>query len=417
MLALCEIINSPSNFVSITPHYVVQQLDWIQCRYLFVQTSTSHKDESKPGLSGALDKIDRFDELLQDPTKRVQGPGGHLQIPRKAVSGDRLQQRQPTEGTRTSPKRALNDKEPGNDTDEEDVHDLECLFSGDEAVAPSLKRFHSLPKPDRTRDSSVDSIAARQMTETRPLTPPKLPIEPSVTDFRPGTLDLKSIPQLALPTWANGTSAKRLAADIKMMQKIQATIPLHELGWYIDFDNIDNMFQWIVELHTFDPALPLAKDMKKCGITSVVIELRFGESYPMSPPFVRVIRPKFLPFMQGGGKWKSRAAIAIVTMTGSANMLCSGGHVTIGGAICMELLTNNGWNPTMSIEAVLVSIKAAMSSLDPTPARLQPGNGGQKKGDYNAFEALEAFQRYAGKHGWQVPKDATASATQQYKAQ
>lgn len=107
----------------------------------------------------------------------------------------------------------------------------------------------------------------------------------------------------------------------------------------------------------------------------------------------------------------------------STNMFLPGGHVTIGGAICMELLTNTGWNPTMSAEAVLVSIKAAMSSRDPAPARLLPnngrhnGNGGRNGGDYNAFEALEAFQRYAGRHGWQVPKDAMASATQQYKAQ
>lgn len=100
-----------------------------------------------------------------------------------------------------------------------------------------------------------------------------------------------------------------------------------------------------------------------------------------------------------------------------ANTLFPGGHVTIGGAICMELLTNNGWNPTMTLEAVLVSIKAAISSRDPKPARLLPTSVGHDGGDYNPFEALEAFQRYARTHGWQVPKDAMASATQQYNTQ
>jgi ubiquitin-conjugating enzyme E2 Q len=76
------------------------------------------------------------------------------------------------------------------------------------------------------------------------------------------------------------------------------------------------MYQWIVELHSFDDGLPLAKDMKKAGIKSVVLEIRFGKDFPMSPPFVRVIRPRFLPFMSGGG-----------------------GNVTAGGAMCMELLT------------------------------------------------------------------------------
>ncbi|KAL2160008.1 hypothetical protein VTH06DRAFT_1663 [Thermothelomyces fergusii] len=38
-LSLNEIINAPGEFVSSHPHYVVSQLDWQQCRYLFVQTS------------------------------------------------------------------------------------------------------------------------------------------------------------------------------------------------------------------------------------------------------------------------------------------------------------------------------------------------------------------------------------------
>lgn len=296
MLALCEIINRPSQFVSNAPHYVVSQLDWIQCRYLFVQTGASNTSESNTPSA-----IDPSDVLGQDPSRRVQGPEGALQIPRKAIPSRALVHGQPAGGMK-SPKRSRDLDEFDDDTDEEDAEDLSSLFSEGESFAPSLKRFHSLSKSDRTRDSSVDSIAARQMTENRPPTPPKLFFEPSMTDFRPGTLDSKSIPQLAMPVWANGVSSKRLAADIKMMQKVQATTPLHELGWYIDFDNIENMFHWIVELHTFDPALPLAQDMKRVGITSVVLELRFGAEYPMSPPFVRVIRPKFLPFMSGGGK-------------------------------------------------------------------------------------------------------------------
>lgn len=301
MLALCEIINSPSKFISVNPHYVVSQLDWIQCRYLFVQTSAGNAATGAP--PDKRTRIHISDELPQDPASRVQGPNGPLQIPRKAVPGNQqLVQEQPARGANASPKRSHDLDECGDDTDEEDASDLEGLFSEDESTPPPMKRFHSLAKPDLTRDSSVDSVAARQITENRPLTPPKLSVVPSMTDFRPGTLDLKLIPQLALPTWANGVSSKRLGADIKMMQKVQATTPLHELGWYMDFDNVDNMFQWIVELHTFDPELPLAQDMKRAGITSVVLELRFGENYPISPPFVRVIRPKFLPFMQGGGK-------------------------------------------------------------------------------------------------------------------
>lgn len=88
--------------------------------------------------------------------------------------------------------------------------------------------------------------------------------------------------------------------------------------------------------------------------------------------------------------------------------------MTIGGAICMEMLTSTGWTVATSMESVLVSIKMAMSSLDPRPARLQIS--APEMDDYSAYEALEAFQRFANRHGWKVPSDSAASATQQYRS-
>jgi ubiquitin-conjugating enzyme E2 Q len=121
--------------------------------------------------------------------------------------------------------------------------------------------------------------------------------------------------------------------------------------------------------------------MKNAGITSVVLELRFGKDYPHSPPFVRVIRPRFLPFMNGGG-----------------------GHVTAGGAMCMELLTNSGWSAVSSIESVLLQVRMAMANLEPRPARLE-SQGKQQQRDYGVFEAIDAYRRACATHGWQVPPD------------
>jgi ubiquitin-conjugating enzyme E2 Q len=164
--------------------------------------------------------------------------------------------------------------------------------------------------------------------------------------------------------------------DFKDLIAVQNTTPPHELGWHIDEDKVDNIYQWIVELHSFDPTLPLAHDMKKKNVKSIVLELRFGKEYPMSPPFVRVIRPRFLGFQQGGG-----------------------GHVTAGGAMCMQLLTNDGWTAVSSIEGVLLQVRMAMSSLEPKPARLE--NGGRM--DYGVGEAVEAYIRACNMHGWTVP--------------
>ena len=169
--------------------------------------------------------------------------------------------------------------------------------------------------------------------------------------------------------------------DFKDIIDIQNKEPPHELGWHIDEDKMDNIYQWIVELHSFDSTLPLAKDMKSKDVKSIVLELRFGKDYPMSPPFVRVIRPRFLGFQQGGG-----------------------GHVTAGGAMCMQLLTNDGWSAVSSIESVLLQVRMAISSLDPKPARLQAGapvdygveraylKDGVRAPNYDSFASIVRWQ-------------------------
>jgi ubiquitin-conjugating enzyme E2 Q len=164
---------------------------------------------------------------------------------------------------------------------------------------------------------------------------------------------------------------------------VQETHPPHELGWYIDPNLINTVYQWIVELHSFDSTLPLAVDLKAVGLKSIVLELRFSKDYPISPPFIRIIRPRFLGFLQGGG-----------------------GHVTAGGALCMELLTNSGWSAVSSIESVLLQVRMAISSTEPKPARLESGQSSSKvMREYGVGEAVEAYLRACRAHGWEVPKD------------
>lgn len=53
---------------------------------------------------------------------------------------------------------------------------------------------------------------------------------------------------------------RELSAMIKEQDNAHS---LKELGWYMPMDLIgDNLFQWIVELHSFEEALPVAKGMK-----------------------------------------------------------------------------------------------------------------------------------------------------------
>ncbi|POS70487.1 polymerase [Diaporthe helianthi] len=381
VISLCEIVNAPKRFVSTSPHLVVGQVDWIQCRYLFAQRSPVHNrttgQPAGPVASAVVptssgDVMSKEPAVAQDPARTVLGPDSRpLSIPLRAVTT----RKQQTAGAASSSKRDHGSMSFSEETDEEGTSDIEFLFHEDVSLSPPAKR------PNSARESSVDTATGRRVTTQRPLTPPQ-------TDFRAGRLDLGSLPRLPLPAWASGHSTKRLSEQILHMQRVQARTPPHELGWYIDFDSMENIFQWIVEFHSFDPELPLAKDMKKADITSIVLEVRFGRDYPFSPPFVRMVRPRFLPFASGGG-----------------------GHITIGGAICMELLTSSGWLPTISMDIVFVSIRTAISETE-RPARLQTTATSAKMLSYGASEALDAYIRFAGVHGWAVPKDLQETASQ-----
>ncbi len=255
----------------------------------------------------------------------------------------------------------------------ETLSDLEFLFSDDETPLAEEKRKYK----GKAVEMSVLLYLANSHTEIFSNGPPKA--DPKLTDFVPHSLDQSSLPMLEPPSYATPTATRTLNRNLQEVLEIQRKTPLHELGWYIDEDLVSNVYQWIVELHSFDASLPLAHDMKKAGVTSIVLEIRFGKDYPFSPPFLRVIRPRFLPFASGGG-----------------------GHVTAGGAMCMELLTNSGWSSVSTIESVLLQVRMAIMNIEPKPARLENCSKAHQR-DYGTAEAIDAFIRACRAHGWTVP--------------
>jgi ubiquitin-conjugating enzyme E2 Q len=253
-----------------------------------------------------------------------------------------------------------------------------------------------------------DTLALEEPAMPLPIIPAKRQADPTVMPFKP--VEPRGLPLTDPPTYASAMTTRRLQKDFQALLATQEvherTDRLSELGWYVDpaqFVDTANLYQWIIELHSFDLQLPLSKDMQAAKAQSVVLEMRFHSTYPMAstaclcdqthtntnqgPPFVRVIRPRFLPFQQGGG-----------------------GHVTAGGSICMDLLTNSGWSAVSTIESVLLQIRMAISSTDPRPARLENPRGGPGNRDYGVGEAVEAFKRACAAHGWEVPKELNAVA-------
>ncbi|TGJ80826.1 hypothetical protein E0Z10_g7935 [Xylaria hypoxylon] len=355
-ISLNELVNLPQKFQHSVHCYVVDILHWIQCRYLFVHP----KDPEMVQIRDKKTSRNKEKEFEQDPQYTITGPSNKkIFVPKIAIPSVQQGQRRNSSSYQTS------DKAKNNDTDDEDIEDINFLAF----------------------DDNVERQAAKVKPGMNGAFPPTPTNQEFRTDFRPGALDFSKLPQLALPSYATKPAQQTIQRELRKLQQVQSTTPLHELGWYVDFERIDNMFQWIVELHSFDPSLPLAKDMKTAGITSIVLEIRFLRGFPLTPPFVRVIKPRFLPFSMGGG-----------------------GHVTAGGAMCMELLTNTGWSPVSSMESVLLQVRLAMSALEPKPARLEIQNNSDSK--YSMYEAVEAYRRAANSHGWEVPAELKEATTQ-----
>jgi ubiquitin-conjugating enzyme E2 Q len=117
----------------------------------------------------------------------------------------------------------------------------------------------------------------------------------------------------------------------------------------------------------------------------IKFEMLFTINFPVSPPFVRVVYPRFQQYT---------------------------GHITVGGSICTPILTEGDsgefWKPNISIPSLLLTlhqtlIYAINESGESAQAKVQnyanfphfhPGD------EYTAEEARSAFIRVAQVHGW-----------------
>jgi ubiquitin-protein ligase len=132
----------------------------------------------------------------------------------------------------------------------------------------------------------------------------------------------------------------------------------------------DDLSIWDIIMTDFGDDAPITQDLKQYGILSVAVEIRFpttGEKYPIKPPFVRIVSPRF-QFHTG--------------------------HITVGGSFCIELLTPQGWSPVYKIESLLVTLKSMILSGG---ARLDPQKWNVP---YTLEESRTAFHRVAKQHRW-----------------
>ncbi|WWC62233.1 uncharacterized protein I303_104829 [Kwoniella dejecticola CBS 10117] len=229
----------------------------------------------------------------------------------------------------------------------------------------------SVRMPEKlTRTKFVDKEPNDQ-TDHDILHPPKK----QKIDFKPSPQSrFHKIQLLPPPKDTSVVASKAIAKELKAIVKAQAE---GDLPFWINPD-VESLYSWILELHTFPPDSHLHQDLKKHNIKSIIAEIRFPASFPHSPPFMRIIHPRMMPFMHGGG-----------------------GNITGGGSVCNELMTATGWNPAFCTEAIVRAIMTNMTEAVP-PAKLDPRSWDSP---YTMREAVDAYKRVAKDHGWAVPID------------
>lgn len=164
-------------------------------------------------------------------------------------------------------------------------------------------------------------------------------------------------------------------AVMKIMKDYKQIINSSEKEYFnVEVDDY-NVHHWNLEM-TFPKDEEIQKQLHKFHQQNkdhppaIKMTVSFPGDYPFRPPFVRVISPRF----------QQRT-----------------GRITIGGSICMELLTSggeNGWVPTYSFGTALVQIQSEIMSGNPQVDFYN-------KQPYNEHEAKEAFLRVARTYGWE----------------
>lgn len=162
--------------------------------------------------------------------------------------------------------------------------------------------------------------------------------------------------------------SKRLMKEIAMLHKGNDKMDDSGLHYICEMNDSDmTKIKLKLPLDNFDKDSDLYKDLVRFGYDCVKVEMDIPERYPFNPPFVRIVSPRF-KFMTG--------------------------HITSGGSICMEILTNQGWSAGLNIIKVLIVLKLEMIAGG---ARLDPIN---HRTVYSISEAKSAYKRMLQSHGW-----------------
>ncbi|KAJ8927809.1 hypothetical protein NQ314_019691 [Rhamnusium bicolor] len=211
---------------------------------------------------------------------------------------------------------------------------------------------------DAEEDSDADEDLAMEMEDNRPKAD-EMGVEHLAT--------LERLRQNQRQDYLKGSVSGSVQATDRLMKELRdiyRSDSFKNKMYQIELVN-DSLYEWNVRLMSVDPDSPLSHDLQmlkeKEGKDAILLNMLFKDTYPFEPPFVRVVHP-----------------------------IISGGYVLVGGAICMELLTKQGWSSAYTVEAVIMQISA---TLVKGKARIQFGAPKVcSQGQYSLARAQQSFK-------------------------
>ena len=202
-------------------------------RYLLVKTGTE-------GINENIDEVSKYGENANIPLVKLD-PAHPLTLSSSALGGGQKHIQFPEPSYKLE--KLLEARQSEYFEEEYDEEDG-AIFEPKETPANSQREvivIEDSPSPPPSKEPILNDWThdAEWVTETiAHLMPPPLEASPSAT--------------MALQ--------RELRAMVTEQGKASS---LKELGWYMPPDLIgDNLFQWIIELHSFEETLPIAKGMK-----------------------------------------------------------------------------------------------------------------------------------------------------------
>jgi len=129
---------------------------------------------------------------------------------------------------------------------------------------------------------------------------------------------------------------KRLTRELRSLEeKREEYSQLHAVELQLRDVEGGNLREWLLSIYTagIDAECALGTQLRAWKVHSIEFEIWIPDSYPITPPQVRVLKPQ----------------------------LSSGFYVHEQGALCLEILSEGGWTPAMSLMQLGVQMKAMMS--------------------------------------------------------